>query len=65
MSLELRCLERGYSLSNPIKNKDLLVAFKDDYAIIFTKGNTKDLEDYYKQSYPHIKYYVRKVKELI
>jgi hypothetical protein len=69
--LEEKCLKKGYSISRPCGGKDNDVAFvayqqEQQYrAIMFMNHINKDIgewERYYRDSYPHIKYYRRLIK---
>jgi len=71
IALEEKCLKKGYTISRPCGGKDNDVAFvayqsEQQYrAIMFMNkiSNTMgEWETYYRNSYPHIKYYRRQLK---
>lgn len=67
MTLQEKCLQKGYSISTPIGGSSNDVAFvaysREKYiAIMFMNyidNNVGEWEKYYRESYPHIKYYRR------
>lgn len=70
-ALEDKCLKRGYSVSRPCGGPDNDVAFvayqqEQQYRAIMFMNHISGImggwEKYYRESYPHIKYYRKLIK---